>query len=93
MKLKRFLVEQDLSEGKKWLDAARQVVKNHQMVYINPKNNDISDEKKRGYTILDATTANMLVQIADALSSTSKEKFTNMSLAQAISIGWKLVSK
>ncbi len=81
-----------LNEGKGgWLEVARQVLKKHQMVYINPKNNETSDEKKRGFVILDATTANMLVTIADALSKESNEKFTSMPLANAINIGWKLI--
>lgn len=89
-RLERYLGE---AKGNGWIEAARKVVKEHQYVHINPKTNDISDEKKKGYVILDATTANMLVQIADALSKTANEKFTSMSLAQAIDIGWKLVKK
>lgn len=89
MKLKDYL-----KEGKNWLDAARKVVKEHQFVYINPKNNDISDKEKGGYIVLDAVTASMLTQIADALKDVkNKEKFTNMPLLQAVDIGWKLVKK
>lgn len=92
MKLKDYLIE-----GKKsWLDAAKWVVKHHQFVYINPKNNDFYEghDKKKGYIILDATTANMLVQIADALKDVkNKEKFTNMPVHQAVDIGWKLVKR
>jgi len=89
MKLKDYL-----KEGKSWLDAARKVVKEHQFVYINPKNNDISDKKKKGYIALDAVTASMLTQIADALKDVkNKEHFTSMPLLQAVDIGWKLVKK
>ena len=81
-----------LSEGK-WLDVAKQVVKKKQFVYINPKTGKTSDDKKKGFIILDMTTANMLVQIADALKKETSEKFTSMPLIQAVDIGWKLVSK
>ena len=90
MKLKEYL-----KEGKKtWLDVARKVVKEHQFVYINPKTNDVSKDKKKGYIALDAVTAGMLTQIADALKDVkNKEKFTNMPLLQAVDIGWKLVNR
>lgn len=95
MKLRDFLNEEEeyIVEGKSWLDAARKVVKEHQFVYIDPKTNDISDKKKKGYIALDAVTSNMLVQIADALKDVNKEKFTNMPLLQAVDIGWKLVKR
>lgn len=89
MKLKEYLVEK-----KSWLDAARQVVKQHQFVYINPKTNEISDKKKKGFIALDAVTAGMLTQIADALKDVKhKEHFTSMPLLKAVDIGWKLVKK
>jgi hypothetical protein len=81
-----------LSEGK-WLDVAKQVVKKKQFVYVNPKTLKTTDDKKKGFIILDMTTANMLVQIADALGDVNREKFTSMPLIQAVDIGWKLVSK
>jgi len=86
-------IDVKLNEKKEsgWLPVARKVVKDHQMVYINPKTNDVSDDKKSGYTILDATTANMLITIADALSKVNQEKFTSMPLTGAVNIGWKLV--
>lgn len=88
-------IDAKLNEKKEggWLAVAREVVKNHQMIYINLKTNATSDEKKAGYTVLDATTANMLITIADALSKETNQKFTSMPLANAINIGWKLVKK
>jgi hypothetical protein len=85
-------IDFQLSE-EKWIDAARQVVKNHQYVYINPKNNKVSDKKKSGFIILDGVTANMLVKIADALGKVNQEKFTSSPLLQAVDIGWKLIRK
>jgi hypothetical protein len=75
-----------------WLDAARKVVKNHQMLYVN-KNGKVSEDKKSGYMMLDATTANMLVTIADALKKETSEQFTSMPLDKAVNIGWKLIKK
>jgi hypothetical protein len=82
----------EISEAS-WIDAAKKVAKDHQMIYINPKTSKTSDEKKKGFVILDATTANMLVNIANALSKETNQKFTSMPLAQAIDIGWKLIKK
>jgi hypothetical protein len=83
--------ESILSEGKSWTDAARWVVKNKQMVYINPKTNDTSEDKKKGYIVLDAMTANMLTKILDNVSGDVKKKFSNLNLLQAVNIGWKMV--
>jgi len=85
-----------LTEEKGWIDAARDVVKKHQFVYIDPKTNQFSSEekfKKKGVIVLDAVTANMLVQIADALNPSNRKKFTGMNILQAVDIGWKLVKK
>lgn len=84
------VLEATLAEAKSWLDAAEYVKKNHSMVYINPKTNDYTEDKKKGYTILDATTAGMLTMIHDALSGSSQKKFTSMNILQAVDIGWKL---
>ena len=88
-------IDAKLDEKKEsgWLPIARKVVKDHSMVYIDPKTNNTSEDKKRGYTILDATTANMLITIADALSKESNQKFTSMPLSNAVTIGWKLIKK
>jgi len=86
-------INEYLDEAKKsWVDIARNVVKTSSYVYVNSKL-DTSDDKKAGYFILDMTTANMLVQIADALSDVSREKFTSLELKKAVDLGWKLVSK
>ncbi len=82
-----------LTEAAGWLDVARKVVKDHQMVYINPKNNKTSEDKKKGFTILDATTANMLVQVADALGKVNHQKFTGLSLTAAVNLGWQVVKR
>ena len=76
-----------------WIKAAREVLKKHSMVYINPKTNKTSEDKKKGFIVLDAVTANMLVTIADALSKEANQKFTSMNLVQAVDIGWKLIKK
>lgn len=92
MRLREYLTE----AKKNWLDAAKWVVKNHQYVYIHPKTNDFYEghDKKSGYIILDAVTAGMLTQIADALKDVkNREKFTSMPLLQAVDIGWKLVQR
>ena len=82
-------ISSELSES--WLEIAKKVVKEKQMVYINPKTLKTSEDKKRGFMVLDAMTANMLVTIADALSSINKEKFTKLPLLQAVNLGWKLI--
>ncbi len=94
-------IESKLNEKKEtgWLPVARKVVKEKSYVIINPKTNDISydkeglPKKKTGYVLLDLTTANMLVTIADALSKESNEKFSSTPLLNAVKIGWQLVKK
>ena len=90
MKLQKYMINEAKAN---WLEAARIVLKKHQMVYINPKTGKTSEEKKLGFMVLDAVTANMLVTIADALSKEANEKFTSMPLLQAVDIGWKLIKK
>jgi uncharacterized membrane protein len=85
-------IDIQLNEAK-WLDIARKVVKDKQFVYVHPKTLKIVEDKKKGYVVLDMTTANMLVTIADALKKETREKFTSMPLSQAVDIGWKLISK
>ena len=94
MKLKQFL-DKDLNEANDqgWLEVARDVLDKKQYVYINPKNNAMSDDKKKGFIILDLQTANMLVTIADALKDVNKQKFTSMPLIQSVNLGWKLLGK
>jgi len=81
-----------LSESK-WIDVARKVVKDKSYVYINPKTGKTSKDKKKGFIVLDMTTANMLVTIADALKKETSQQFTSMTLSQAVDIGWKLIKK
>jgi hypothetical protein len=52
----------------------------------------------RGYgtyegMLLDAFTASAIVQVADALSESSREKLEGMRLDRAVDVVWKLVSK
>jgi len=88
-----------LTEAKQqWIDAARNVVKNKQYVYINVKTNEFSNDdeykKKKGWVLLDLFTASAMVQIYDALKDkANKEKYGNMNIAQAVDITWKLVGK
>ncbi len=88
---KRFILRRRALGNKSWLSIAEKVVKEHQMVYVNPKTLAVSDKKKRGFTILDATTANMLVKIANALKPESREKFINAPLDKAVRIGWQMI--
>ena len=46
--------------------------------------------KVEGVTV-DATTANMLVTVHDALSATHQEKFGDINLMKLIDFGWKQV--
>lgn len=52
---------------------------------------DAAGEKVDGYTLLDAQTANMLVQIWDRLNETNREKFGGLSLLKAVDVGWGCV--
>lgn len=81
MKTETELFEQVLNEKvspKEREEAIRRIVKNHQY------------EKIEGQTI-DATTANMLVQIMDNLNKQHKEKFITLPILQMVDLGWKLV--
>jgi len=62
------------------IEVARRIVQNHQA------------EEVEG-TLLDATTANMLVQVHDALSPNNQQKFTAMSLGEMVGIGWELLER
>jgi hypothetical protein len=45
-----------------------------------------------GCLFLDVQTANLLVQVADALNPTNRSKFLVMDLGQMVTLAWKLIS-
>ena len=79
-----------LAKNKSWVSIAKKIVKDGQMVYINMNTLETSEEKKKGMTAFDVTTAKMLVQIVDNLSGKTKKKYTSEPLKKAIDLGWKL---
>lgn len=74
-----------------WLDTARRVVERHQYEKVDAITGE--PRKGKGTVLLDATTANMLVNVADALSPANRERFEGMELVRAVDIGWKLVTR
>lgn len=93
-KEKRFILKRrKVLSSTGWLDIAKEVVKEGQMTYINLKTLKTSEEKKKGMVILDATTAAMLVNIADNLTGEVKKKFTSLPLDKAINVGWQIMRK
>ena len=63
-----------------WVEQARTVVSEHQHATVDG-------------VLLDATSANMLLTVHDALSPDKAAQFAAMPLAKAVEIGWKLVNK
>ncbi len=54
----------------------------------------IVDERTMGKVdniMVDLTTANMLLTIADKLNPTNKEKFLSLPIQKMVALGWKLV--
>ncbi len=47
---------------------------------------------KRGWMLIDATTANAVTRVHEALSPANQAKFENLSLLRMVDIAWKLVS-
>lgn len=63
-----------------WLEDARRVVEQHQHVEVEAG------------VLLDATSANMLLTVHEALSPANQAKFEAMDLLTAVQVGWELVS-
>jgi len=69
---------------------------------VNPKNNkdysvvkdrvlEEDPEEHKGKHILDATTANTVIQVRDALNDKNKIKFESLGIFQMIDLTWKVV--
>ena len=82
-----------------WIDQARAVVENKGYRTVDPTSGEQTQERWRGDNlvgdgvVLDITTANMLVQVYDALSPENQAKFDAMPLTKAVDVAWSLVSK
>jgi len=74
-----------------WLPAVEYVLENKSYVGVSCKTNGVVSENNKEAIILDMTTANMLNTVFNALGSDSQDKFINMPIVQAVSVGWKLV--
>jgi len=80
-----------------WIEAARYVVNNKQAVTVDIATNKITNKrpsgksKKPGQVILDLFTANMLVNIYDAINDKNKKMFGELNIIKAVNVGWKLV--
>ncbi len=84
-------------------EASKIVLAEHQYKMIRAKKDsasheldckDVLDHKgnKRGWTILDATTASVIVRVTEAINETSREKFLKLHPVIAINIAWDMVS-
>lgn len=62
------------------IDRLRRIVEEHQAARVEGK-------------VVDATTANMLVSIHDALNEKNRAHFLALPLPKMVALGWKLVSK
>ena len=82
------------------IEASDKVLQEQTCVLIRPKKSaeqgqvDCNDYqgKKKGWTILDMTTANMVKQVYNALSEKNQKKVATMNPVQTISIFWSLVN-
>jgi hypothetical protein len=81
-------------------EASKLVVTDHQYKIVRMKKNstpdqlDVKDDcgNKRGWTYLDAVTANLIVKVTEALNETNRNKFLSLPPSKAVEIAWKLVS-
>ena len=62
------------------MDKIRSIVLNHQCSRVEG-------------LLVDGVTANMLVNVYEALNETNRKSFESFSLRKMVSIGWKLVKK
>ena len=75
-----------------WLPLAEKVVKNHQFLFVDSKNEVIEGHKGCADIILDATTAGMLVTITKKLSEKHLNDFVHLPLNKAVNLAWKLIA-
>ena len=61
------------------LERLREIVKEHQAMMVDGQ-------------LVDATTANMLVQVCDALNAKNRSKFLGFTVDKMAHVGWKLVN-
>lgn len=73
-----------------WINAARKVYSEYQYAYVKDDGTECK-KKDDGAILLDAFTASMLVKVYDKLSEANQAKFSQMSLRQAVDIGWKVI--
>ena len=69
----------DAAPGADRLEQLRAIVREHQAMTIDGE-------------LVDATTASIMVQVADALNDKNRAKFLGFPLRKMVEVGWKLVS-
>ncbi len=72
----------DVLTPEKKIELIRNVIDRHQYQKV------ISSGRKE---IIDATTANVIITVYDALNETNKKKFASMTYQRMADIAWKLV--
>jgi hypothetical protein len=79
-----------------WIDAARACAdsKQAQNVRVNTDGGGVDFKpwqgNKRGWTVLDGVTANLLVQVVSALNEENAAKFLALPFERAVAVAWKL---
>lgn len=63
----------------KVIQKCRKIVAEHQCAKVNGK-------------LVDATTANVIVKVYDALNETNRAKFAGLGVPKMAAVAWKLVS-
>lgn len=92
----------------RWYETAQSVLEGHSYARVDNRSGlprvgearfDFDDpiqqahEQPSGCMILDATTAQALVTVADALRDDLRERFLAMSLPVAVTVAWKLLRR
>ena len=75
---------------KSWYRVAKSVVEEHSYKHVDVTTNEEVPKETRNSQILDATTANMLIQVYEALGGANREKFSTLPIIKAVNLGWKL---
>jgi len=78
----------NVTSGSHWFDAVRYVAERHQYVYLRAADGAWSTHRRKGFTILDAVTANGMLSVYDALGKLDAEQTGGKSNRQETFLSW-----